>query len=386
MGGIYDQNYHISMKKILFRKLLFDCLIFFFITLMSISVIIWVFQAVNFLDIMIEDGRNYLVYLGYTFSNFPKIISRIVPFALFFSFSYIFIKYEMNNELIIFWNFGVSKLTLVNFFFKFSLIATIFQIILLSFVVPKSQDLGRSLLRKSEVDYFEGLIKPKKFNDTIKGLTIYAEEKDLDGVLKNIYIKNISPNQKFQITFAKKGIFEMKSDKKVLVLYDGQTINGNNENLTNFSFSKSDFGLTDMTSHTITHTKVQEQSTKDLINCLKILKIKNNFQIKNCEVTNLKNIYKELFKRLVKPIYLPSLILISLLLILNSKENIRYNKYRLIIFISGILTIVLSESSVGYLQENLLINLQLVSIPIILIIFLYIIFLYQCIERKKFNL
>ena len=123
------------MKKILFRKLLFDCLIFFFITLMSISVIIWVFQAVNFLDIMIEDGRNYLVYLGYTFSNFPKIISRIVPFALFFSFSYIFIKYEMNNELIIFWNFGVSKLTLVNFFFKFSLIATIFQIILLGAIL-----------------------------------------------------------------------------------------------------------------------------------------------------------------------------------------------------------------------------------------------------------
>ena len=35
---------------------------------------VWVFQAVNFLDIMIEDGRGYLVYLNYTLLNFPKII------------------------------------------------------------------------------------------------------------------------------------------------------------------------------------------------------------------------------------------------------------------------------------------------------------------------
>ena len=46
------------MKKILFRKLLYDCLIFFFTTLFSLSLIIWVFQAVNFLDLMVEDGRD----------------------------------------------------------------------------------------------------------------------------------------------------------------------------------------------------------------------------------------------------------------------------------------------------------------------------------------
>jgi lipopolysaccharide export system permease protein len=105
------------MKKIIFRKLLLDCLTFFFLALFGISTIIWVFQAVNFLDIMIEDGRNYNVYFNYTLLNFPKIISRILPFALFFSFAYTLVKYEANNELIIFWNHGVSKLSIVNFFF-----------------------------------------------------------------------------------------------------------------------------------------------------------------------------------------------------------------------------------------------------------------------------
>ena len=141
------------MKKILFRKLLFDCLIFFSITLVSASIIIWVFQAVNFLDIMIEDGRNYKVYFDYTLLNFPKIISRILPFALFFSFSYTLIKYETNNELIIFWNHGVSKISIIHFFLWVSILIMLIQILLLSIVVPKSQQIAKSKLRSSNVDY-----------------------------------------------------------------------------------------------------------------------------------------------------------------------------------------------------------------------------------------
>ena len=65
------------MKKILFRKLLFDCLVFFAITLFSTGIIIWVFQAVNFLDIIVEDGRNYLVYLNFSlYGEVSGIISK----------------------------------------------------------------------------------------------------------------------------------------------------------------------------------------------------------------------------------------------------------------------------------------------------------------------
>ena len=125
------------MKKILFRKILTDCLTFFFITLFSASIIIWVFQAVNYLDIMIEDGRDYLVYINYSLLNFPKILSRVLPFVFFFSFFYVITRYEMNNELIIFWNFGINKFRFINFFFKFSIVLSLIQLLLVSVIVPK---------------------------------------------------------------------------------------------------------------------------------------------------------------------------------------------------------------------------------------------------------
>jgi len=363
------------MKKIIFRKLLLDCLIFFFLALFGISTIIWVFQAVNFLDIMIEDGRNYSVYFNYTFLNYPKIISRILPFALFFSFSYTLIKYEANNELIIFWNHGVSKLSIVNFFFWVSIIIMLIQILLLSIVVPKSQELARSKLRSSDINYFEGLIKPKKFNDTIKGLTIFAEEKDDNDEFKNIYIKKNNENKGFQITFAKKGVFETKGNKKVLVLYDGQTLTQNSENITNFYFSMSDFGLLNMDTHLVTYEKIQDQSTLTLIICMQsIFEIKKN-DILKCKSP--RSIYKEFFKRIINPLYLPLLILVSLFLILNTKENQKYNSNKYLIFLVGFGVIILSESSLGYLTSEIKKNILILILPLILTLIVYLIFFFK---------
>ena len=219
------------MKKILFRKILNDCLIFFFFSLICSSLIVWVFQAVNFLDIMIEDGRDYAVYINYTLLNFPKIISKILPFALFFSFSYVITKYELNNEMIIFWNFGISKIQIINFFIKISILLTILQILFTSLLVPASQELSRSLMKESNIDFFESFIKPKKFNDSIRNFTIFVGNKKNNGLLENIYLKKDLGDESFQITYSKNGKFVQRGNNKFLELYNGQTINGSKKNI-----------------------------------------------------------------------------------------------------------------------------------------------------------
>ena len=173
------------MKKILYRKFLSDCLIFFIISLVSTSVIIWVFQAVNYLDIVIDDGRDYSVYLKYAVLSFPKIVSKILPFAFFFSFSYVIANYELKNELLIYWNFGINKITFINFFLIFSLFLFFAQIILTALIVPKSQSLARSIIRTSNYNFVDNFIKVKKFNAAVNDLTIYTESKDKN---KLIYI------------------------------------------------------------------------------------------------------------------------------------------------------------------------------------------------------
>ena len=366
------------MKKILFRKLLTDCLIFFLITLFSASIIIWVFQAVNYLDIMIEDGRDYLVYVNYSLLNFPKIVSKVLPFIFFFSFFYVITKYELNNELIIFWNFGVNKIQLINFLLIFSIFLTLIQITLAAFVVPKSLDKARSFLRTSSVNFLESFIKQKKFNDTIKNVTIYSDGKDENGNLLNIYLKKEENINNFQITYAKKGKFVDRSDNQILVLHEGETINFINNKITNFRFSRSDFNLKNLETNTTTYIKTQEVSTSKLIKCyLKLNNINflsidtNNVVIENCLQANLNTVIKELYKRFIIPFYIPPLMLTILFLLLKSKENINYFNYRIFIFLFGLLLIISSEMSLRFIKNNIFENIKIFIIPIFLMTLIY---------------
>ena len=364
------------MKKILFRKILFDCIFFFLITLFSTSIIIWVFQAVNFLDIIVEDGRNYLVYLNFSLLNFPKVISKLVPFILFFSLIFVIGKYELNNELIIFWNFGINKIELINFFIKFSFLIMLFQMFLTTFVVPKSQDLARSFLRSSSINYLENFVKPRIFNDGVKGLTIYSNSKDELGNLEEIYLKKGSGDN-FQITFAKKGKFKQVGNNQFLELNFGETISVINDKITNFKFKKTDFNLSNFDDNTTTYKKTQEVATLDLIKCyhnlmnFDFLKINKDFDVENCRLDNIDNIIKELYKRIIIPFYIPVLILVSLMLIFKSKESVNYPRYRIFIFLVGFSTIIFSEMTIRLINEDFIKNIKFFIIPILLVVSLY---------------
>ena len=380
------------MKKILFRKLLLDYLTFFLLALISTGIVIWVFQAVNYLDIMIEDGRDYIVYVNFSLLNFPKIISKIFPFVLFFSLFYVTTKYELSNELIIFWNFGVHKMEIVNFIFKVSIFLMLLQMILSSLLVPKTQDLARSFLRSSNVNFFGNFIKPQKFNDTIKGVTIYAEKKDNEGILYNLYLKRELRKNEFQITYAKKGVFKEIGNSPILVLFEGATITSKDNEITNISFSKSDFSLANLKSNTTTYKKTQEISSISLIKCIKnfysLDKIqfeRKSKEIENCETENIKNIFKEFYKRFIIPLYIPILSLIPFLLIITSKESSKYYKIRIVTFFIGILIIIFSETTIRFISDLTFTNITFIIIPIILFLFLYLFLFFNLKTNIKKN-
>ena len=371
------------MKKILFKKILSDCLIFFIISLFFAALVIWIFQAVNHLDIMIEDGRDHLTYIKFTLLIFPKVIVKLLPFIFFLSFVYIITKYELDNELIIFWNFGVSKISVINFFFKFSLVLVIFQIFLTSIIVPASQDKARSYLRNSSIDLIENLIKPRTFNDAIKNLTIYSDKKNEDGYFTEIYIKSGSGINNFQITYANKGKFINNAEKQIFDLYNGETISVINDKITNLKFKRSYLNLSDIETNTTTYKKTQEVSTLDLFKCYKNIYNKNfidlskDLKIENCRTDNISNILKEFHKRITIPLYIPALMLICLLVITKSKENNNYTLYRFKIFLIGLVIIILSELSIRYVETSIFNNAIIFLIPLVIILYLYLTFYFK---------
>ena len=378
MNAIYEQNYHISMKKIILNKIGLDCFKFFLLSTFTISLIIWVLQAVNYLDIVIEDGHGFIVYLKYTLLSFPKIFDKILPFTLFFSFTYTLLSYEEKNELVIFWNFGIHKKTFINYFIKISLLFIILNLLLSSIVVPTALDKGRSFIRTSDLDFFESILKPKKFIDVVKNLTIYFDKKTPEGVFVNIFLKD-DTNNDFQITYAKNGELQTRNGKKILVLYDGKTITKQNESISQFKFSRTDFNFSQIETKTMRTIKTQENSTKSLIACAILLnKIRDKkkyfntvYTFGNCSLNNLENIYKEIYGRIITPLYCAMLVIISLFLIIKSKHESTFKFYKFKIYAYGFLLILFLEVSIKFIGASLLHNLFFIILPFALSVLLY---------------
>ena len=174
----------------------------------------------------------------------------------------------------------------------------------------------------------------------------------------------------------------------ILILYDGETIINNENQITSFKFSKSDFLLKNLKSNTITTTKTQEMKTIDVISCINSINnldvkfLKREGKIKNCTERNKINITKELYKRLIVPIYIPILMLVPYLLILSSKEKLGYKKLKLTTFFLGVVIIILSEGVIRFINPKLDENLIIFMFPFVTFIFLYFIFIYKLNFKK----
>ena len=365
-----------SMKKLIFLKFAKDTSVFFMIMCLTIGLIVWTLQAVNYFDFVTQDGHGLKTYFSYILLNFPKIIHRIIPFIFFISLFYIITEYENRNEMLIFWTFGISKINFANKVVLLSLFLTFVQIWIGGFFSPLSQYKAREYLKNSNIDFFTSLIKEGKFINAVEGLTIFIDKKNTNGTYSNIFLDDSSQSSSRMI-YAKNGVLLDNERKKIFRLYDGRILDKEKTKINSFKFEQIDFNLADYSTNTILNPKIQELPSKELISCA--FKIINNRVIEYsdlflCEKNILKDILQELFKRFYKPLYLPVIAILSCFLVIVPRNNINYEKNRKIIFLITFLFLIISEASLRYSTISNLTTLLYLILPWISFFIIYLLF------------
>ena len=377
------------MEKIIFRKFFYDLLSFFLTISLSLSLIIWIIQSVNYLDLISNDGHGFKIYFSFILLNFPKVFSKVTIFTYFISIFYMFQKYQLNNEILIFWTNGVSKIKMVNFIVKISIIFTLIQILFVYFALPKLQDYSRDFIRSSNIDLFTSLITEKKFVDTVKDFTIFIETIDEEGNFENIFLKDSINKSNTQIITSKSGKISEQGSNKFLSLNFGQILDIKNNDLNEtkvIKFNNTVFNLSNFKTKTTTFPKIQELSSKILINCLNTFlfgdKKEYFLPVFHCSQESSIKSAKILFDRSIKQIYIISIGLLGSLIIFTNIKNQKYFIYKSLIFLLGLTFIVVAEVSSELINDSIFKNTLFVLLPAIIIIFTYI----SVIKLNKRNL
>ena len=381
------------MKKIIFKNFLRETTIFFLLSCSSVALIVWVIQAVNYLGFVTEDGHGFKIYFLYTLLSLPKIVNEILPFMFFFAVFFTLVKYEDQNQTLIFWSNGIKKSEFLNIIIKYSLIFLIFQSLMNIFLVPFTQDKARSFIRQSNVDFLPSLVKPKKFIDTVEKLTIYVDKKNELDQFKNIVIKDTYNNNDSRIIYAKTGFFSQFNDQNFLILNEGKILNINQGKTTVINFNKTQLNLSEYSSKTTKYPKLQEISVFVLSKCLFqpkdqrtqiMLGDKKNFGWQcSHEPKQLDNLSQEFFSRIFKPLYIPLLAIVSALLLIKSKNSSGYSRYKIIIFIIGVILISFSEILTKFFSYDFNKSFLLMIIPIFISTIFYFLFRIQSLTSSK---
>ena len=371
------------MNKLLYKKLSRDIIYFFLSASLSITLIIWVIQAVNFLDIVSEDGHSLRVYFVYSILSFPKIFSRILIFIFFISCFYIINKYEENNEILVFWTNGIKKISVINFILRLSILFIFIQLFLSVYLVPLTQNLSRIYLKNSNVDFLPSLITEKKFINVFKDLTIFVDSYDQKGNIKKIYINEKLNENSSKIIIAERGKIRKIEDQFMIKLFDGSIINSNENNFYNINFKETEYDLSKFSSKTVTYQKIQQINSIILFKCTYDFYVK---QIKDNKICprKMETTTEEIYKRTVIPFYILILSLVSSSLLIKPKSNKYLKYYKSFVFFVGFLLVIFSQIGSKFFTQNLINDILILSTPIIFVAIFYLTVLFKTNFKLKY--
>ena len=345
----------------------------FFLFLIGLTLITWTVKAVNFLDLIVENGYSVSTYFAYSILNIFGVVIKFIPLAFLIALIFFVVKHLQENEFVILWSIGLEKLKIINFVFLISIFLLIFNLILSVFISPLALNKSRQLLSYSNFNSLLPTLRTNQFTDTFKGFTFFVEKK-FNNEIQNVFIhdeannlKNLSSDnskEKNTTIIASKGIAKDKN----LILFDGKIISTkkNTRETDIIKFDQLNINLSSFENNTIKTAKVQETSTLKLLSFI----MNDTFDNKIINKDTKKEIIPVLNRRIIYPFYLPVIALICCFLFLKNKEKFFLNKYS--IFVYCLFVIIFAELIIRFTGVNKNLAILFIGAPFILMPFIYL--------------
>ena len=369
------------LQNKIYQNFLLEILKNFFSILFVFSLIALTVRAVNFLDLIVDNGYPVSIYFSYSILNLFGLAPKFIPLSFLIALLMFLLKHKDDGEFIILWSSGVSKLKIIHLLMLSSLIVLFFYLIFSIYLSPLALNKSRQLLSNDKFNSLLPTVKSQQFSDSFKGLTFIVEKK-VDKEIQNVFLhdtgnnlQNLSSNTSNILSttvIAKRGIVE----KRKLLLVNGKIISNKKNSQENelISFDQLNIDLENLVTTTIKTPKIQETSTKKIFKC-SISKTSNN---KFCNNESKKEILPNLIRRVILPFYIPVVSLIcSFILLRNDKFYL--NKF--FIFLYSFVVLIFTELSLRYTGISNLMKLIYICIPFILIIILYSVLKYNFSKR-----
>lgn len=204
------------IERYIFRNVIYA----FAASLIALTLVIWVTEALKQLDLLTGKGQTLVVFFTVTGLTLPALITVIAPVALFIATIYALNKLNGDSELIVMSAAGVSPARLIRPFVISTLAVGALVGWMTVWLMPQSFAGLRDLITKIRADFVANIVKEGQFTTLDTGITFHYRERSGQALL-GIFFQDRRDPEKTVVYLAERGQTAEVDGQGYLILEKG---------------------------------------------------------------------------------------------------------------------------------------------------------------------
>jgi len=176
----------------------------FLATLLGLTGVIWITQALREFDLLTAKGQTILIFLTVTGLSIPALVTIIAPVALFIATLYALNKLNGDSELIVMSAAGVPPVRLLRPFAWLTLFVALLVTAMTLWAMPASFKAVRDLVTRIRADFVTKIVREGQFTTLDIGITFHYREKSGEALL-GIFMQDRRDREKTVVYIAERG-------------------------------------------------------------------------------------------------------------------------------------------------------------------------------------
>ena len=189
-------------------------------TLVALTAVIWITQALRELDLLTSKGQTVIMFFIVTGLSLPTLITVISPVALFIATIYTLNRLNGDSELIVMSAAGMAPRRLLRPFLGLSAAVCALVAFMTLYVMPASFQELRDLITKIRADFVAHIVKEGQFTTLDNGITFHFRERSGQALL-GIFMQDRREQGKTVAYVAERGQVAEASGQSYLILESG---------------------------------------------------------------------------------------------------------------------------------------------------------------------
>ncbi|MEL6112478.1 MAG: LptF/LptG family permease [Pseudomonadota bacterium] len=306
----------------------------FVLIIVVLTLVIWLTQSLQRIDILIENGSGFGLFLYLSLLIIPSLLVILIPFALFGAGVYALYRMHSDSEIAVIYAAGISRTRLampILLVTLFGALATLYVALDLS---PRTYRILKQNVLTLRTDLAGNILRGGQFVTAINGFTIYVDETSGGNEFRGILINDYRNPNETRTYMAERGALRETGAGPVLILVNGnvQRVRKDKpiEELDLLPFGETRINVSSLQSDQELQLELTERYLSELL---------NPDLSREWERNNLGKLRAEAHNRLATPLYAFSYVLIALFALVGGAYNRRGYLVRVALAGAGVITL-----------------------------------------------